>query len=173
MAGDTDFENSWRRALRMEESVALAEISNLEAVAFDQTRITGDEPIVVMLFAKPSFRLALVGWRTFYLVWDLADYRASMQTAHALSAKPYREAREEWLQWDRSKEQEPHGEMGGLFLPPARQSVLAVQRGTANARLIDLALAASAYRIQYGRYPTKAEDLVPAFIPAIPQNAGC
>jgi hypothetical protein len=123
-----------------------------------------------MLFAKPSFRLALIGWRTFYLAPDLADYRARMHRAQSLAARPYREVREGWRQWSYDREEKPHGTLTGLFLHGFGDWVRNDQRGLARARLTDLALAAAAFRAQHGRYPARAGDLVPAFIPAMPQD---
>ncbi|HOX06859.1 MAG TPA: hypothetical protein PK280_10690 [Planctomycetota bacterium] len=168
--GDAALDQRFRAALILEEALALSEMAMVEEVAFARNRITGDEPVAVMLFGKLGFRLCLIGWRTFYLAPDLADFRSRMKAARDLAARPFLEVQEEWRQWDRNCLEEPHGVMTGLFLPAAGRLALNVCRGTAQIRLTDMALAAAAYRAEHGRYPVKAGDIVPTFIPAIPQD---
>jgi hypothetical protein len=170
LVGNVDLEKSWRLALHLEEAVSLAEIAMVEEVAFDQTRVIGDESLPVRLFAKPSFRLWLIGWRTFYLAPDLADYRARMRAVHGLAAKPYSEARDGWRQWSRDREDRPHGVITELFLHNFDAWARGSSMNMARTRLTDLALAATNYRAQHGLYPTTAEDLIPAFISAIPED---
>jgi hypothetical protein len=164
------FCDGYRQALRIEEAVGLAAFVHLEESEQDKVRITGDEPLPVMLFAKPSWRLVLSTQRMFYRVYDLDDYRAMMRKAQEAGRAPYRVALDQWYDYGVMVDDHRHGPVTGLFMPAAHRVAQGDAKAEATDRLVDLALAAAAYRAKNGRYPSKAEELAPGFIPAVPTD---
>jgi hypothetical protein len=115
--------------------------------------------------------IAEMGERTgggLLLVHELPGYRSLMQQYNAVLADPYYRAKDgiERL------EKEAKGGRWGVIpatLPPAfgRAAVSAAQ-AQATWELDNMALAATAYRIEHGAFPKDAADLVPQYMTLVP-----
>jgi len=101
---------------------------------------------------------------------ELSGYRSLMAELDKVLALPCHEA----LQGMKRLEAEALGGRRGLFaagLYPALETNAAnAAMAEAMHRLDNLALAATAYRIKHGAFPTQPDDLVPEFLMAVPKD---
>lgn len=106
-----------------------------------------------------------------FISWqdEVDAYRKSIQTARGLSAVPV-------FQWKETEEEvnariltyKRQGILTSILLPSLIKVPQITSRVTASHRMTEMALAATRYRLEHGHYPTSADQMVPAYLPAIP-----
>jgi len=141
------------RTLRMEEAMGLSAFADLSlgTLSLDSLAEMGADQLGND--ATPA------AWRVFFLRSELDSYRRELGRAQELASYPYRKSRERWTKLQPSRE-EPMGIIVALLLPATRTMAEKTARGEARARLADLGVAVTRYRLKHGRYPAKLEDLL-------------
>ena len=98
---------------------------------------------------------------------DLEGYRRHMKGVQDLSRGPYYETITGMAELDKRLKQK-HGFLTGFLSTGLMRLSGGAARGEAVHRLSRLGLAATAYRLKYGKLPATLEALVPEYLPRVP-----
>jgi hypothetical protein len=167
------YRRAFHRACQMEEpglglSLYTAVFAPSSAgVSLDWLRDARGHPDPIM----ESFGMALLQspfYRVFFLQDDLAGYRKAMQRIQNLAERPYYETAKDWEAFDLSLRTHIPGVFAKRIIPGADRCAIAAAKADAAHQLSRLAIAMTGYRVKYGRYPAKLDDLVPEFLANIP-----
>jgi hypothetical protein len=108
------------------------------------------------------------GARVFILPDELATSHAAWEAYRRSLRSPGQESPQEWTALRKAVE-EPTGLFSAVYFKPRLQRLLEdTPKIAARRQLGRTALAATAYRQKHGKYPERLEELVPAFLPAMP-----
>jgi hypothetical protein len=187
--GNFSYHLAFRRALRMEEAFGLAAFYDLtvEKIPFSELGLAPPE--------QSSSSPAILGcaplYRWFWLATDQELYRRQMKQWQQWASRPYWESKAYWDEWDalakllddrlNCESKADWDRCEGSIRDGAgvltRQLLGAPCRGAettaqADARrdLMRLGLATYRFQASHGRLPAKPDELVPEFIPAVPQD---
>ena len=112
-------------------------------------------------------------YRVFFAQADLESFPQKWAKTLELAAIPYPRVQNDLRAWEKSYETEPCGPyakfiLGYNMMDALKYEIWIMNRMEACRGLADLALAATAYRVARGHYPSRLEDLVPDYIEDIP-----
>ena len=112
-------------------------------------------------------------YRVFFAQADLESFPQKWAKTLELAGKPYPQAQNDLHAWEKSYETELCGpytkfSLGCNGMDAIKYEIQIMNRMEACRGLTDLALAATAYRVARGHYPSRLEDLVPDYIEDIP-----
>jgi hypothetical protein len=132
-----------RRALRAEEALVYGRLAGIVEQA-------------------PGFGLVM-------LDDDLAAFHALFRLMGEALARPYPAC---LLDWDRIEAQFEHipGALYRLATPAYLHLLPAVARADASRRVAQFAVAVTSYRANEGKFPARAEDVVPKYLPQVPPD---
>ena len=106
----------------------------------------------------------------FFLLTELSAYRTLTREVEKVPALPYPEALQGMNRLETEVDGGRWGIFAGLLFPAMSRAATQAAQAEAQHRLDNLALAATAYRIRHGRFPTRPDDLVPEFMMVFPQD---
>lgn len=154
------------RALVSEESFGVAAmIETAENPRSAQRLYNSDESVWTSLVAVSGIVLSrLHSWP-----YELDAYHQNAQLTRNLSNTPvyqWKETEAELLK--RALSGKGQGTLTSIFLPSLIRSAQRTSEAQAFRRMAQMALAATRYRLERGHYPTTADELVPAYLPAVP-----
>jgi hypothetical protein len=164
-AGDP-FRQRLRQVFTMEEAWGLAAF---HMIATGRARTSPDIQQTIGPDAVGEWLLGSPIYRVFFLEDDLATYRRHLRTMRTLVAQPTPAALEGF---DKHEQQlratRGGGILAGLLIPAAYRCLFAALDGDTNRGLVQLGVAATAYKAKNGKYPEKLAQMVPEFIPEVP-----
>ncbi len=103
-----------------------------------------------------------------FMVSEVEGYRGMMAEYVTVLAKPYYEAREGIERLDESARRGKRGMLQAMLPPVFGRATPEAALAQARYELDNMALAATAYRIEHGAYPKTAGDLVPDYLTLVP-----
>ena len=109
-------------------------------------------------------------YRVFYLEDDVAAYRRTHAEMRALAARPVYDADADWLTLDRALKAQQRGVITAILRPNGRLCVQRAAEADAVGQLARLAAVLWHYRGKEGRYPDQLAQLVPAYLPQLPDD---
>ena len=159
------YQRAFQRALRMEEAcgqawfydVATEKISLLPVAASSR----GER------FSCPSTLVAAPLYRLFLMEDDQEAYSRFMKQCQQLASQPYFQSKADW------EGLKTTGILTRLLLPGSNLYCQCSERMTqadAQRSLLRLALATYRFQAVHGRLPNNTEELMPEFIPVVPQD---
>jgi hypothetical protein len=150
------------KVLRLE---ALGQLQGFTAIAAT-TDITStvNSSESVYRYATPATKM----WRIFFLPSELKAAKDILTERLCRPAKTYSEALANIRSVDEARVSGVLGIFTAITSPGYSRCVQNVMRHDALCGLSDLAMAATAYKAEKGRYPSQAEALVPQFITQVP-----
>jgi len=159
------FRRMLARSLRVEEAFGLWVVSYFAGATADPGFEEGTELDLLHGGLGPLYRV-------FLLADDLAAYRHTMQRFQNFAARPYHEAREDWLALPEYFEHDlPRRGPITVWLTPALASAAAVvARADANHRLARLAEAVARHALLRDAYPEDLGALAPEWITVVPRD---
>ena len=164
--GTFSYQRAFQRASRMEEAGG-------QTAFYDVG--TGRWWVADLANAGPESRIEYPPrgfpplYRLFLLEDDQESYGRLMKRCQQLAAKPYFQAKAEWEGSDASIK-DASGVLTRLLFPALSHCAETVARAEAQRDLMRSALATYRFRAAHGRLPAKPDELVPEFIPAVPQD---
>jgi hypothetical protein len=165
--GNFSYHLAFQRALRMEEAFGLAAFYDLatEKTPFSLLGLAPPE--------QPSASPAILGcnplYRLFLLVDDQESHRRLMKQCQQWARQPYCQSKAEWDGFA-GMANNGSGVLTRLLLPAVCRCAETAAQADARRDLMRLALATYRFQASHGRLPAKPEELVPEFIPAVPQD---
>jgi hypothetical protein len=137
-----------------------------------------DEAFMAFTSAQ-YFAIEPVGWpfpvgdllyRGLVFYDELTSAREIMFEAHAIAAKPYCQAVDDWKKWEESLKNF-YSITAAISVPSyGRGMEIKILEAEAGGALGSLALASAAYRADHKVYPTSLEQLTPDYISHIPAD---
>jgi hypothetical protein len=113
-----------------------------------------------MLGSDRSNDKSVAAWRVFFMQEELSSYRQQMGRVQQLATQPYREVRERWKQRDEELcSERSMGIVVRLLMPALMRVAEHAIRTEARARLTDLGIALTRYKLVHGSYPASLDDL--------------
>jgi hypothetical protein len=155
------FRSAFLRGLRMEESTFALSIAGMAGVGAGPIPFP-EEPWLVRRLPAAS---AL--YRIAFVPEDLLSYGEWVGEARALLERG-KGTRREWEALEASVVSARKGSLASIVLPSLLRARHSATEAEARARLARLALAATAYQLRNGKYPATLDELVPAFVDAVP-----
>jgi hypothetical protein len=156
----------FRRTLAGEECIAMAlfgQIESGERAFYDLTPATVAHPPIEQY--APSWSI----FRILFLSWGLEDYTRLMEGYKDAAGKPYYQARDDLsrlrLSWNDARQK---GLFFAVFTPAYFRAIDASSEAQATAACAQTAVAMTRYRLDHGALPARVEDLVPAYLEAVP-----
>ena len=125
--------------------------------------LLGSEP-------RPVEYIYMLLWRDFYMSGDLGTVRQRAAVRDKITTRPFPQA---VLSYKAALEDfgiEPQGPFAKIFGAGFNNFRHRAAQFDAQQRLALVALAAAHYRRDKGRYPAGFEDLVPEYLPAVPED---
>lgn len=118
------------------------------------------------------FRTLLPLWRVYLTPSELSSLREKWNELVKIMAKPYYNYQRDLPAWEEAQKKEPGGVYTYLYFQSKNWIGFnsRAARSEAIQGLVDLAFATTAYKEDYGGYPARLEDLVPAYIKQIPTD---
>ncbi|MEW5722109.1 MAG: hypothetical protein AB1896_03320 [Thermodesulfobacteriota bacterium] len=109
-------------------------------------------------------------WRVFLLPEDLRSLERAWAAVSQAAGEPYPQGVKRLLALEKSVATEPQGLFTKNYFMNPLPGYLRLYEAEARRRLMDLALAVTAYKADTDLYPKNMEDLVPSYIEAVPQD---
>jgi len=151
------------RSFEMESMFGLQILSTLDHSAEEGPSFGDDDPGMVLLKL-----LGLRFWRVFFAKAEIASHRKFWEGMLERIDMPPEKQKIGWQDWMTDWEAKPKGLLISRFLPYFSQYVIKARKYLAMCRLTDMALAAAAFHRDFGRYPSSPEELIPAYLEAVP-----
>jgi ankyrin repeat protein len=153
---------SFQRAVIMEEAMFRYSFSKDVSTRplYALLSMPGTDPL--------NYIFALFPYRIFMLDSDLEFYDRFWEKTHRFISQPFYQVAEEYRKWEKDMAADPGGIISAIAFNGMSRYALNTVVGEACRRLIQVAVAASAYRWDKGDYPVRIADLVPDYIPQIP-----
>jgi len=152
------FERAFQRGLRMEEAGG-------KAIIYDMAtgKIPVPEAFAVSDREGPSLNSTIL-YRLFMMEDDQEAHSRLMEQCQRLASHPYFQSKADW---DGLKTPTV---MTTSLLDSLKKCSEAMARADAQRSLMRLALATYRFQADHGRLPNNTEELVPEFIPTVPQD---
>ncbi len=145
------------RSLLIEEAFALHTFASDAVPTADLLAALSSDGTVIPAAILPF-------WRVFFFEADVEAYRTQIKEFRNRTLRPYHEGRSR----GGSVVGERSGLLTALLLPSLESCAAGGARADARLAAAIVGVAAERFRADHGAYPDRAEDLTPAYLPAIP-----